>query len=232
MAHNHRMFNCASTYIDRPEVFKQVMYVLLGGCGMGYSVERRFINKLPSIQKRNNETITHVVEDSIEGWALALDALMMSFFEGGAQVRFDGSLIRPEGAFISGGFKAPGYEPLKKSLELIEKLLQNKINNNDFKLTSLDCHEIICISSDAVLSAGVRRSALICLFDKDDELMLKCKTGDWFYTKPWLARANNSVKLLKGTFSKEEFESYKNSIKEFGEPGVVLVDDIDFCTNP
>lgn len=199
---------------------------------MGYSVEQRFINKLPSIQKRNEETITYVIEDSIEGWALALDALMMSFFEGGAQVRFDGSLIRPEGAFISGGFKAPGYEPLKKSLELIEKLLQNKINNSDFKLTSLDCHEIICISSDAVLSAGVRRSALICLFDKDDDLMLKCKTGDWFYTKPWLARANNSVKLLKGTFSKEEFESYKNSIKEFGEPGVVLVDDIDFCTNP
>lgn len=232
LAHNHRMFNCASTYIDRPEVFKQVMYVLLGGCGMGYSVEKRFVDKLPLLQKRNDHTITHVIEDSIEGWALALHALMMSFFEGSAQVRFDGSLIRPEGAFISGGFKAPGYEPLKKSLELIEKILQNKVNNNNFKLTSLDCHEIICISSDAVLSAGVRRSALICLFDKDDELMLKCKTGDWFYTKPWLARANNSVKLLKGHFTKEEFFTYKESIKEFGEPGVVLVDDIDFCTNP
>lgn len=231
-AHNHRMFNCASTYIDRPEVFRQTMYVLLGGCGMGYSVERRFVNKLPLIQTRKKETITHVIEDSIESWAIALDVLMMSFFNGSEQVRFDGSNIRPEGAFISGGFKAPGYEPLKKSLELIENLLQQKLNSNDFKLTSLDCHEIICISSDAILSAGVRRSALICLFDKDDELMLKCKTGDWFYTKPWLARANNSVKLLKGQFTKEEFDYYKQSIKEFGEPGVVLVDDIDFCTNP
>lgn len=229
---NARLYNCCSTYIDRVEVFKQLMFVLLNGCGAGYSVENRFVDKLPFIKERNKETITYIIEDSIEGWALSLDKLMKSFFEGSAQVRFDGSNIRSEGAFISGGFKAPGYEPLKKSLELIEKLLQNKINNNDFKLTSLDCHEIICISSDAVLSAGVRRSALICLFDKDDELMLKCKTGDWFYTKPWLARANNSVKILKNSLSKEEFDSYKESIKEFGEPGLVLVDDMRFCTNP
>ncbi len=230
--HNHRLFNCASTYIDRPEVFKQIMYVLLGGCGMGYSVERRFVNKLPSIKERREETVTHVVEDSIEGWANALDALMMSFFNGTEQIRFDGSLVRAEGSHISGGFRAPGYEPLRKSLELIEKLLQEKIRNGEFILTSLDCHEIICISSDAVLAAGVRRSALICLFDWDDNLMLKCKTGDWFYKKPWLQRANNSIKLLKSAFTKEQFDSYKESIKEFGEPGIVLVDDMRFCTNP
>lgn len=224
--------NCASTYIDRPEVFKQIMYVLLCGCGMGYSVENRFISKLPKIQQRKEETITYQVEDSIEGWALAVDKLLNSFFEGSEQIRFDGSLVRPEGAFISGGFKAPGYEPLKKSLELIENLLQSKINNFETHLTSLDCHEIICISSDAVLSAGVRRSALICLFDKEDDLMLNCKTGDWFYKKPWLARANNSVKLLKGSFTKEEFDSLKEKVKQFGEPGLVLVDDIDFNTNP
>lgn len=199
---------------------------------MGYSVERRFIDKLPLIQKRSEETITHIVEDSIEGWALALNSLMMSFFNGSSQVRFDGSLVRPEGAMIAGQFKAPGYEPLKKSLEIIEKMLQSKINNEDFKLTSLDCHDIICISSDAVLSAGVRRSALIALFDKDDELMLKCKTGDWFYSSPWRARSNNSIKLLKGQFTKEEFDNYKQSIKEFGEPGIVLVDDMRFTTNP
>ncbi len=232
LKHNARLFNCASTYIDRPEAFKEVLYVLLCGCGMGYSVEKRFINKLPSINQRHNETITHVVTDSIEGWAIALDMLMMSFFNGTAQVRFDGSNVREEGAFISGGFKAPGYEPLKKSLELIEKILQDKVNKGDFKLTSLDCHEIICISSDAVLSAGVRRSALICLFDKDDDLMLSCKTGDWFYKKPHLARANNTVKLVLGEFTKEEFDNLKTSIKEFGEPGVALVKDIDFTTNP
>lgn len=224
--------NCASTYIDRPEVFKQILFVLLNGCGMGYSVEQRFINKLPKIQQRKNQTITYQIEDSIQGWANALDKLVMSFFEGSEQVRFDGSLIREEGSFISGGFQAPGYEPLKKSLELIEKLLQSKINNGDFSLTSLDSHEIVCISADSVLSAGVRRSALICLFDKEDDLMLNCKTGDWFYKKPHLARANNTIKLILGEFSKEEFDNLKESIKEFGEPGIAIVKDKGFTTNP
>ena len=230
--HNVKLFNCSSTYIDRPEVFKQIMYILLNGCGAGYSVENRFVNKLPTLKKRKEETITHVVEDSVEGWSLAVDAIMMSFFEGTEQIRFDGYLVRPEGAFISGGFKAPGYEPLRKSLELIETLLNNRVNNGQEKLTSLDAHDIVCHIADAVLSGGIRRSALICLFDKDDELMLKCKTGSWFYDNPQRGRANNSIKLLKTELTEEEFESYKQSIKEFGEPGIVLVDDIDFCTNP
>ena len=230
---NTRLFNCSSTYIDRPEVFKEAMWVLLNGCGVGYSVENRFIDKLPTIKNRKEDTITYVVEDSIEGWANALDVLLQSFFNGSEKIRFDGSLVRPEGALISGGFKAPGYEPLKKSLELIEQILEKKlVNTTQYKLTSLDAHEIICISSDAVLAAGVRRSAIICLFDKDDNLMLTAKTGDWFIKKPWLARANNSIKLLRGSFTKEEFNKYKKSIQEFGEPGIVLVDDMRFCTNP
>ena len=230
---NTRLFNCSSTYIDRPEVFKEAMWVLLNGCGVGYSVENRFINKLPTIKNRKEDTVTYVVEDSIEGWANALDVLLQSFFNGSEKIRFDGSLVRPEGALISGGFKAPGYEPLKKSLELIEQILEKKlVNTTQYKLTSLDAHEIICISSDAVLAAGVRRSAIICLFDKDDNLMLTAKTGDWFIKKPWLARANNSIKLLRGSFTKEEFNKYKKSIQEFGEPGIVLVDDMRFCTNP
>lgn len=230
---NTRLFNCSSTYIDRPEVFKEAMWVLLNGCGVGYSVENRFINKLPTIKNRKEDTVTYVVEDSIEGWANALDVLLQSFFNGSEKIRFDGSLVRPEGALISGGFKAPGYEPLKKSLELIEQILEKKLTNTtQYKLTSLDAHEIICISSDAVLAAGVRRSAIICLFDKDDNLMLTAKTGDWFIKKPWLARANNSIKLLRGSFTKEEFNKYKKSIQEFGEPGIVLVDDMRFCTNP
>lgn len=230
---NTRLFNCSSTYIDRPEVFKEAMWVLLNGCGVGYSVENRFIDKLPTIKNRKEDTVTYVVEDSIEGWANALDVLLQSFFNGSEKIRFDGSLVRPEGALISGGFKAPGYEPLKKSLELIEQILEKKlISTTQYKLTSLDAHEIICISSDAVLAAGVRRSAIICLFDKDDNLMLTAKTGDWFIKKPWLARANNSIKLLRGSFTKEEFNKYKKSIQEFGEPGIVLVDDMRFCTNP
>lgn len=229
LRNNARLYNCCSTYIDRPEVFKQIMFLLLAGCGVGYSVERRFVNKLPAIQERLPTTITHVVDDSVEGWAIAIDTLVMSFFTGSEQIRFDGSKIRPEGAFISGGFKAPGYEPLKRALEKIEALLQGCVGRN---LTSLDAHEIICLSSDAVLSAGVRRSALIALFDKDDDLMMKCKTGDWNYKKPHLARCNNSIKLLKGSFTEEEFYTYKESIRQFGEPGIVLVTDMRFVTNP
>lgn len=230
--HNVKLFNCSSTYIDRPEVFKQIMYILLNGCGAGYSVEKRFVNKLPTLKKRKEETITHVIEDSVEGWSLAVDALMMSFFNGSEQIRFDGSLVRPEGAYISGGFKAPGFEPLRRSLELIEILLNSRVNNGQDKLSTLDAHDIVCHIADAVLSGGIRRSALICLFDKDDELMLKCKTGSWFYDNPQRGRANNSIKLLKTELTEEEFETYKESIKQFGEPGIVLVDDIDFCTNP
>ena len=230
--HNVKLFNCSSTYIDRPEVFKQIMYILLNGCGAGYSVEKRFVDKLPSIKKRKEETVTHIIEDSVEGWALAVDALMMSFFNGSEQIRFDGSLIRPEGAYISGGFKAPGFQPLRRSLELIESLVNNRVNNGQEELSTLDAHDIVCHIADAVLSGGIRRSALICLFDKDDDLMLKCKTGNWFYDNAQRGRANNSIKLLKTDLTKEEFDNYKESIKQFGEPGIVLVDDIDFCTNP
>lgn len=230
--HNEKIFNCASTFIDRVGVFKQIMEVLLCGCGMGYSVESRFVNKLPAIKSRKDDVVTHFIEDSIEGWALAIDALMKSYFEGSEKIRFDYSLIRQKGAFISGGFKAPGHEPLKKSLELIESLIDNLLKTGANRLSTLDTHDIICHISDAVLSGGVRRSALIALFGKDDELMLKCKTGNWFYDNPQRGRANNSIKLLKSELTKEELDYYMESIKEFGEPGIVLVDDIDFCTNP
>jgi len=232
LKHNTRLFNCSSTFIDRPEVFKQILYILLTGCGAGYSVEQRFIDKLPSIQKRMDHTVTHVIEDTIEGWALALDALMNSFFYGTEQIRFDGSLVRAEGSFISGGFKAPGYAPLKLALEKIESLLQSKVHAGETRLTSLDAHRIICFSADSVLSAGVRRSALICLFDKDDLLMRNCKTGNWFDTNPELSRANNTIKLIEGEFTKEEFDGLKESVKQFGEPGIALVKDRDFTTNP
>jgi len=233
--HNAKLYNCSVTYIDRPEVFKEVLWVLLCGCGVGFSVEQRFINKLPKIYSRQGENILHVIDDSIEGWAKAIDLLMFSFFEGTNKVFFDYSQIRERGTLIAGEFLAPGPDGLKKSLELIEKLLSNKLNNNSqfsCSLTSLDCHDIICILSDAVLSGGVRRSALISLFDKDDELMLKCKTGNWFLETPWRARSNNSAKLLKSSLTKQELDSYKEYIMQFGEPGILLVDDINIICNP
>lgn len=233
--HNCKLYNCSVTYVDRPEVFKEIMWVLLCGAGVGFSVENRYIDKLPKIHKRNNiAPIVHIIEDSIEGWAIAIDKLMESYFYGGQKVIFDYSQIRERGALIAGEFLAPGPDGLKKSLELLEKILDNKVNNNDNKLTSLDCHDIICILSDAILSGGVRRSALISLFDKDDDLMLKCKTGNWYLEseQPWRARANNSAKILKGSLTEEEFNSYKEYIKQFGEPGVLLVDDIRMMCNP
>jgi ribonucleoside-triphosphate reductase len=231
--HNCKLYNCSVTYVDRDEVFKEIMWVLLNGAGVGFSVESRFINKLSNIRKRDTTShFVHVIDDSIEGWAIAIDTLLFSYFNGTQKVLFDYSKIRTKGELIADEFIAPGPEGLKKSLDLIEKLLDIKLANNDFKLSSLDCHDIICILSDAVLSGGVRRSALISLFDKDDTLMLKCKTGNWWIDAPWRARANNSAKILKSALTKEELDSYKEFIKQFGEPGVLLVDDIDMLCNP
>jgi ribonucleoside-triphosphate reductase len=231
--HNCKLYNCSVTYVDRNEVFKEIMWVLLNGAGVGFSVESRFINKLSNIKKRDiTSHFVHVIDDSIEGWAIAIDTLLFSYFNGTQKVLFDYSKIRAKGELIADEFIAPGPEGLKKSLDLIEKLLDVKLTNSDFKLSSLDCHDIICILSDAVLSGGVRRSALISLFDKDDTLMLKCKTGNWWIDAPWRARANNSAKILKSALTKEELDSYKEFIKQFGEPGVLLVDDIDMMCNP
>ena len=232
--HNTKLYNCSVTYVDRPEVFKQIMWVLLCGAGVGFSVENRFIEKLPLIKQRdNNNPIVHIIEDSIEGWAIAIDTIMQSYFNGSNKILFDYSKIRPKGDLIAGEFLAPGHEGLKKSIDLIETILDKKLKDaKEYSLKSLDCHDIICMLSDAVLSGGVRRSALISLFDKDDDLMIKCKTGSWFIDAPWRARANNSVKLLKETLTEEEFNYFKNYIKQFGEPGILLVDDIDMMVNP
>lgn len=187
--HNSRLFNCSVTFIDRPDVFKQILYLLLSGCGVGFSVERLFISNLPVIKKRKDNTITYEIEDSIEGWSLALDKLMMSYFNGSEKIRFDYSLIRPKNSLIAGRFLAPGHEPLKRSLEIIEKILESALAVvTQCQLDSLQIYDIICHASDAVLSAGLRRSALICLFDKDDDLMINAKTGNWYIDNPQRAR--------------------------------------------
>jgi len=227
---NARIFNCSSTFCDRPEVFKQIMWLLLCGCGVGYSVESKFINKLPAIKKRRDTAVNFHIGDSIEGWAEGLDTLLDSFFTGGPTVRFDYSLIRPKGDLVAGRFLAPGPEPLKAALEKIEAILEAKEPGS--KLNSLECHDIICHTADAVISSGLRRSALISLFDKDDQLMAECKTGNWFIDNPQRARSNNSAKLVRGQFTREEYDYFAGKIKEFGEPGFVIVDDERFCTNP
>lgn len=232
--HNDKIYNCAVTYLDRPEAFSQVMYMLLCGCGVGFSVQYPHVSKLPSVKAVKKSTVTYVIEDSIEGWANSIDALMMSYFNGSESVIFDYSLIRPEGELIANSFIAPGPEGLKTAHEKIKKVIEKRLEGKDSTdLHPIDYYDIIMHSSDAVLSGGVRRSATICLFSLEDDEMMNAKIGDWFYTNPQRGRSNNSVVLLRDQITKEKFNDIVlNSVKEFGEPGFVWSDDPDILYNP
>lgn len=237
---NHsRLYNCAATYADRPEFFGECFHLMLCGCGVGFSVQRPHVASMPEIQKRNKDPKTFVVPDSIEGWARALDVLMSSFLKGGVhqeyeghKIYFDLEEIRPKGAHISGGFKAPGPEPLRKALDRIEQLIKEILRAGRNVLKPIDIYDITMHAADAVISGGVRRAATICLFSLDDQEMMRAKTGNWFYENPQRARSNNSVVLLRDQTSYAELQSIVSSIKECGEPGFVFSDDIDVLFNP
>ncbi len=231
-----KMFNCVSSYIDRPSFFGEYMWLMLCGCGAGFSVQRHHIAKLPNIQERTKSAKKFVVDDSIEGWATAFDVLFSSFFVGGGKhpeyekhpVWFDLSLIRPKGAEISGGFKAPGPEPLQYALAKVELLLSKAKN----RLRPIEVYDTCMYMADAVISGGVRRSATICLFSKDDEEMIKAKTGNWFTDNPQRGRSNNSVMLLRNELSFEEFQEIMKSVEHSGEPGFIFTDSLEFTFNP
>lgn len=237
---NHsRLYNCAATYADRPEFFGECFHLMLCGCGVGFSVQRPHVASMPEIQKRNKDPKTFVVPDSIEGWARALDVLMSSFLKGGVhqeyeghKIYFDLEEIRPKGAHISGGFKAPGPEPLRKALDRIEQLIKEILRAGRNVLKPIDIYDITMHAADAVISGGVRRAATICLFSLDDQEMMRAKTGNWFNENPQRARSNNSVVLLRDQTSYAELQSIVSSIKECGEPGFVFSDDIDTLFNP
>ena len=238
--HNARLYNCLTSYCDRVAFFQECMYWLLCGCGVGFSVQYKHVGRLPAIQKRTNGTKTFVVPDSIEGWADAFGVLISSYVSEGAtfpeytgyEVKFDFSLIRPEGAFISGGFKAPGPEGLRKSLIKIEELVEKTLNEGSTKLKPIVCYDFVMHMADAVLSGGVRRSATICLFSPEDKEMLGAKTGNWYTNNLQRARSNNSVVLVRNKTTREEFAEIFKSVKEFGEPGFVWVEDEDIIYNP
>lgn len=240
LKHQMRMYNCTSSYADRPEFFGEIFYILLCGAGAGFSVQHHHIAKLPDIAERKKQAKGYIVEDSVEGWANALDVLMSSYFVGGGKhpefegrkVYFDLSLIRPKGAMISGGFKAPGPEPLRKALDKIEYLIQGRILRGENRLRPVDVYDTAMHAADAVLSGGVRRSATICLFSPDDEEMANAKTGNWFVDNPQRGRSNNSAVIVRDEVTREQFATLMKSIKEFGEPGFYFVDDKDFTTNP
>lgn len=236
---NARLYNCTSTYIDREEVFGQIFWFLLCGAGVGFSVQKHHIAKLPKVLPRTKQPKLYVVEDSIEGWASALDVLMSSYFETGGKhpeflgrkVYFDFSQIRKKGAFISGGFKAPGPEPLRDALNIIENIM-NEVAHQKRKLKPIEAYDIIMHASDAVLAGGVRRSATIVLFSLDDFEMMNAKIGNWFETNPQRGRSNNSVVLIRDQVTREQFAQIFKSTKEFGEPGFAFFDSTEFATNP
>lgn len=233
--------NCTSSYADRPAFFGEAFYILLCGAGVGFSVQKHHVAKLPSISHRTKQPKTHIVEDSIEGWATAFDVLLSSYFEGGGKhpeyegrkVYFDLSQIRPKGTVISGGFKAPGPEPLRLALDRIEYLLQGLVlNNKKFKLRPIHVYDMVMHVADAVISGGVRRAATICLFSPDDDEMAKAKTCNWFEENPQRARSNNSAVIVRKDITREQFHSLMENIKQFGEPGFVFVESTEHATNP
>ena len=241
LKHQMKMYNCTSTYIDRPEVFGELFYIGLCGCGAGFSVQQHHIAKLPQIMQRTKAPKIHTVEDSIEGWADALDALMASYFEEspkfseyrGHRVYFDLSKIRPKGAKISGGFKAPGPDSLRLALDRIEHILQGvTLSKKKAKLRAIQAYDIIMHAMDAVIAGGVRRSATICIFSPEDEEMMTSKTGSWYIDNPQRARSNNSALVVRNSITKEQFDGMFENIKQFGEPGFIFADDTETMYNP
>lgn len=232
-----KMYNCTASYCDRVKFFSEAFWLMLCGCGVGFSVQKQHIEKLPKITIRDKEPKSYIVEDSIEGWANAVDVLMKSFFDiesewAKSPIVFDLSKIRKKGAMISGGFKAPGPEPLRKCLYKIEELLSNEINNGINTVRTIVAYDIIMHIADAVISGGVRRAASICLFSHDDIDMIKAKTGDWFITNGQRGRSNNSAVLLRDSTDFEEFNEIMKSVQHSGEPGFVWSDDLDMLFNP
>jgi ribonucleoside-diphosphate reductase alpha chain len=230
----NRIYNCAFAPVDDWQVFSEVMFLLLGGTGVGYSVQKHHVEKLPPIQKPTSKRSRRfLVNDSIEGWADSVKALVQSYFKGGSRLRFDYSDIRPKGSrLITSGGKAPGSQPLKECLVKLQGMFEAKENGD--KLTTIEAHDMICYIADAVLAGGIRRAALISLFSADDLEMIAAKTGNWWETAPQRGRANNSVVLLRHRITKEYFQDLWERVKESGsgEPGFYFSNDKDWGTNP
>lgn len=230
----NRIYNCAYLPIDDWRAFGETMFLLLGGTGVGYSVQKHHVECLPEIRKPNpSKNRRYLIGDSIEGWADAVKILVKSYFEGGPTINFDFSDIRAKGAMlITSGGKAPGPQPLKECIVKIQGILDSKQVND--KLSSIEVHDIICYIADAVLAGGIRRAALISLFSANDEEMIACKSGQWWELNPQRGRANNSAVLLRNKVTKEFFLSLWKKIEASGagEPGIYLSNDKDWGTNP
>ena len=229
---NARIFNCSFLPIDDWRSFSEIMFLLLSGCGVGYSVQTHHVDQLPEIKVPTKQK-RYLIGDSIEGWADAVRMLCKAYFTGAPLPLFDFRDIRAKGAqLITVGGKAPGPEPLKECLFNLQKVFDRKQNGD--KLTSIDAHDMACHIADAVLSGGIRRAALISLFNLDDEAMLTCKFGNWWEENPQRGRANNSAVVMRHKIDEEEFFKLwkKIELSGSGEPGIYFSNDKDWGTNP
>ncbi len=229
---NSRIYNCCYLPIDSIHSFSETMFLLLGGTGVGYSVQKQHVAQLPAITKPG-KVRNYLIEDSIMGWADAVKVLMKAYLEGGFTPKFDFRAIRKKGArLITAGGKAPGPEPLKICLAHVQAVLDRKQEGET--LSPLECHDILCHIANSVLAGGIRRSAMIALFSHDDEEMITCKYGNWWETNEQRGRANNSAVLLRGEIDKEEFDGLWKRIEASGsgEPGIYWTNNLDWGTNP
>ncbi len=232
----NRLYNCSYLPADSVDAFNEIMFLLLSGCGVGYSVQQHHIKKLPAITKPfDKRSRRFVIGDSIEGWSDAVKVLIKSYLgdKRTSKIMFDYTDIRPKGArLVTSGGKAPGPQPLKECLTKIEGILNDKEDSTT--LTSLEVHDIICYIADAVLAGGIRRAALIALFTATDDDMISCKSGNWWETDPQRGRANNSAVLMRHKITKEFFmDLWKRvELSGAGEPGIYLNNDKDWGTNP
>ena len=229
---NARGFNCAYLPIDNYHAFSETMFLLLGGSGVGYSVQRHHVEQLPVIQK-SDKTRRYLIQDSIIGWADAIKVLMKGYFGKGTVPEFDYRDIRPKGArLVTAGGKAPGPEPLRLCIAHVQAILDRKQDGE--RLSPLECHDILCHIANSVLAGGIRRSAMICLFDMDDEEMITCKYGAWYELNEQRGRANNSAVLIRGEVTQNQFFKLWERIElsKSGEPGIYWTNDRDWGTNP
>jgi ribonucleoside-triphosphate reductase len=232
----NRLYNCSYLPVDSVDAFNEIMFLLLSGCGVGYSVQQHHIKQLPTVIKPfYRRSRRFVIGDSIEGWSDAVKVLIKSYLgeKKSSRIIFDYTDIRPKGArLVTSGGKAPGPQPLKECLIKIEGILE--ANEDGDALTSLEVHDIVCHIADAVLAGGIRRAALISLFTATDDDMISCKSGNWWETNPQRGRANNSAVLMRHKITKEFFmDLWKRvELSGAGEPGIYLNNDKDWGTNP
>jgi ribonucleoside-triphosphate reductase (thioredoxin) len=231
----NRVYNCAYLPIDHTDSFSEIMFLLLGGTGVGYSVQRHHVDKLPPVNKPyQKRTRRFLIGDSIEGWADAIKVLMKSYLNGkSSRIEFDFSDVRPKGAqLVTSGGKAPGPQPLKECILKITGILDGKEDGDS--LSTVETHDVVCHIADAVLAGGIRRAALISLFSADDEAMIGSKSGNWWETNPQRGRANNSAVLMRHKVTKQFFmDLWKRvELSGAGEPGIYLNNDKDWGTNP